>query len=190
MRTKPFSSALLATKTRHDNETELQSLARDLSSVVTDHTNDILVEQYQSSKDLRCMEVTTADQYQTRKRVFFVRSGKKPPSNVSHRRPLFARSRVVTVQEIDSGLNGPQLIVSCSCGRFFHHMCACSHEYCILDRQPNVDDVFPEKCKSYEVKYHRDEDFRRQSDHRTQLLEQSRGIVLMGKLEDIILNPT
>ena len=58
------------------------------------------------------MEVTTADQYQTRKRVFFVRSGKKPPSNVSHRRPLSVRSRVVTVQEVDSGLNGPQLIVS------------------------------------------------------------------------------
>ena len=174
-------------KMRQDNESELYSLSRDLSAFVTNHTNDILVEQYQLSKDLRFTDVTTIEQRNMRQHVFLVRSAAKPPSKVSHRRPLYARTRLLTVKEID-GPNGPKLVLSCTCGHFFLHMCACRHIYCILDRQPNENDVFPEKCKSYEVIYHRDEVFRMKCDQRTRELEQSGGIVMNGTLEGISLN--
>jgi len=172
-----------------DNESELYTLARELSVFVCNHTNDILVEQYQLSKNQRCMEVTTNDQCNMRRRVFYVRSAKKPSSKVSHRRPLYARTRVVTVKEI-VGPNGPKLVLSCTCGHFFLHMCACRHMYCILDRQPNHEDMFPEKCKSYEVKYHKDDNFRRNCDQRTHELEQAGGIVVNERLENIIISPT
>ena len=98
-------------KMRQDNESELYSLSRDLSAFVTNHTNDILVEQYQLSKDLRFTDVTTIEQRNMRQHVFLVRSAAKPPSKVSHRRPLYARTRLLTVKEID-GPNGRKLVLS------------------------------------------------------------------------------
>lgn len=181
-------SALNERKMMQENETELYTLARKLSVFVTNHTNDILVEQYRLSRDLRFAEVTTMGQRADRVRVFYVRSATKAPSKVSHRRPLYARTRVVTVKEI-VGPNGPKLVFSCSCGHFFLHMCACRHMYCILDRQPNDDDVFPDKCKSYEAKYHKDDNFRRNCDQRTHELEQAGGIVVNQSLENITLDP-
>lgn len=180
-----------------DNESEFDTLARELSAHLTDHTNDIIVEEYRLSKELRCMEVPSGvvqeenaktGDAQLRSRIFALRSNRGPIKQCSHRRPIYGRTRIVRVDEVEE--DGVfYLVLKCGCGHFFHHMSACRHLYCILDRQPTIDDVFPEKCKKYEADFHSDPVFKQQCLQRTLWLKKHGGIVVKGKLEDLQLNP-
>lgn len=108
-------------------------------------------------------------------------------NDCTHRRPVYSRTRVVTVTEVEED-GKTFLVIKCSCGFWFKKMCTCRHVYCLLDRKPSVDDVFPEKCKSYEVLYHTNDEFKKKCIERTETLERHNGLVIEGKLEDIRLN--
>ena len=173
------------------NETEYEKLARELSATVVDTANDILVEQFQLSKELRGMEVTTPEHLEQRTKVFVFRTSRSPPSKCSHRRPIHRRTRIVTAREIIDENGIKLLLITCGCGHFQRYLCACRHVYSLLDREPiGTEDVFPEKCKSYEVLYHKDEEFKKKCDKRTAELDKHQGLIIpLGELEHIKLNP-
>lgn len=184
-------SAFHSRKMKKKEETEYQKLARDLSAIVVDDINDMLVEQYRLSKEMRGMEFTSPTQLQQeRARNFLFKTTRPGPTNCSHRRPIYRRSRVVSVKEvIENGVKF--LVITCGCGHFHRYLSACRHMYSLLDREPiGYEDVFPERCKSYEVKYCVDEDFKKKCDARTEELERHKGLVIRNMaLEDIKINP-
>ena len=183
-------SSFKARKTKKTVENEFEKIARKLSRTVVDEANDILVDQFRASKDLRGMEGTTSTHLQNRTRVFAFKTGRPNPTKCTHRRPIHRRTRVVTAYEVTE--NGETFVViTCGCGHFNRYLCACRHMYGLLDREPIGDqDVFPERCKSYELAYCEDENFRDQCNARNTLLEKHQGLILYNtKLEDITLNP-
>lgn len=183
-------SSFKSRKTIKTNENEFDKLARTLSRTVVDEANDILVEQYRLSKNLRGMETTAPSQLEQRMRLFAFKTGQPAPMYCTHRFPIYRRTRIITAYEVTIG-GETFVVITCGCGHFHQTLCACRHMYGLLDREPIGDqDVFPERCKSYEVAYCEDETFREQCDARNALLERHQGLILHNtKIEDLRLNP-
>ncbi len=143
--------------------------------------------QYDASLFCLGMEVTRDEDIAHRRRVFLFRhAGQKAPP-VMHHWPIHIRTRKVIVQECEVG-DVSYVSISCSCGLFFQRLCACRHIYSLLNRPLMPDDVFPENHKSYEVLYGKDIECTEKCNKRTALLEERKGILVLTKLENILLN--
>lgn len=182
------TSAFKSRKPVKPNETEIDTLARELSASLLDSCNDFIIEQYEKSNDYWGCEMTAESQLQDRLRLFAFRSKDLGNANCNDRRPRYSRTRVINVREIQVG-NETCVVLQCGCGCFFRYRCACRHIYALLDRKPCVDDTFPEKFKSYEMFYGKEgyEEFTANCDSRTSLLEKAEGIIIHCRLEDICL---
>lgn len=188
LRMRTFHSAMLERKTKKIGETDLDVLARELSSTVVDSVDSVMVEEFRLSQEFLAMECTSDEQRDRNSRFFLMRSNRRPITSCKHRRPLYARTRIVTAEEVV--INGVTcVVVKCSCGHFFQKLCACRHVYCLLDRAPSAFDVFPEKCKLYEGRYNEDQDFRKKCDERTTQMEHHQGVITRCTLAEIKLNP-
>jgi len=139
-------------------ETEVDRIARGLSEFVSDENNKIIMDQYRASKDIRGMELKYLAVPLLRKRTFAFRVCTIPTPELKLRRPVYVRTRIVEVEEVE--IDGKTyLVITCDCGHWFQHLCTCRHVYCLLDREPTSDDIFPEKCKSYETCFDTDLEF-------------------------------
>ena len=166
-------------KTEAPNETEREFVARALSQYLNDAANDQVMNQYDLSIDYYGIEATSREMPNTK--TFLFRHHPTVVSSPNHRRPVYARTRTVVVREVlvdDEHF----VCLQCSCGHFFQYLGCCRHIYCLLDRYPIEDDVFPECFKSYDVFYGEDgsEEYTTRCDARTELLEHHKGMLLVN----------
>lgn len=174
-------------KSKKKSETNDDRVSRDLSRTILENKNDLAMEQHSISKDFWCMEVGLGDDnFQTLEdgdRIFLCRSNQVPLEK-KHRRSIYARTRMLILREIEvDGKN--YVVVMCSCGFFYHELCACRHVYSLLNRYPVPSDFFPCCFKTYEISYLTDMNYTKRCDAITEQMQQNSGILISTKMIDI-----
>ena len=163
-------------------ETMSESIVRNLSTDVDVDVANLVVSEWNQSKDYRCCSCPENDMNSDLLN-FYVKYSGADPTNVPHVRPIYRRTRTVVAQKVI--INEKSYIcLRCSCGFFLARKTCCRHIYCLLKRLPSKDDIHPSLFKTYEVRFAVDDEYTQQVSDMIDQYNIHRGVLLPGDVTD------
>ena len=124
--------------------------------------NNFAFAEYRLSSNYKCGEVLCSDGVfnapNPNSRKFVLKYKNALVTEPDHQRPIYLRTRTVTVKEVMIE-NQTFLFFSCSCSGLQYKKHACRHVYHLLSRFPARNDFMPECFKTYEVTYGSDTNY-------------------------------
>ena len=168
-------------------ETMSELLVRNLSTDVDVNVANLVVSEWEQSKDYRCCSCAENDDIESRGDSdsdfmnFYVKYSGPDPTDIPHVRPVYRRTRRVVAQNVI--IDGKSHIcLRCSCAFFLARKTCCRHIYSLIKRPPSKDDIHPALFKTYEVRFAVDDKYTRKVSDIIDQYNIHRGVLLSGEV--------